>query len=188
MQEIWKKVEGHERYEVSNMGRVKSFVRKKEGWILAPRRSNGYERVWIDGKNYSIHRLVAKAFCEGYAEGLVTNHINEIKHDNRVENLEWVTVWQNVHHGTGLARARMALMKPIIMLNKKGAIINRFSGAEEAANKLGICRDTVYKYTNGKRKCPRGYMLVKEEDMQSKGLIQMTKHMETHNIEEKQAA
>lgn len=52
-----------------------------------------------------VHRLVAKAFVEGHKDGLVVNHINGVKDDNRIENLEWVTVGENNRHAirTGLA-------------------------------------------------------------------------------------
>ena len=70
MKEIWKTIQGYEnKYEVSNLGRVKSleridrYNRKIEEKILAPRKhTGGYLRVQLSRKDFYIHRLVAQAF------------------------------------------------------------------------------------------------------------------------------
>lgn len=125
MEEIWKPVVGFEsRYEVSNLGRIRSlphetlverkkgkpYILKKRGAYIEPQpRRHGYMSVWLygnggnngrAGKQYSVHRIVAEAFISnpcGYAE---VNHINEDKTDNRACNLEWCSHIQNSNHGT----------------------------------------------------------------------------------------
>ena len=44
-----------------------------------------------------VHRLVALVFCEGYEEGLHVNHIDGNRLNNRMDNLEWCTVRENIH-------------------------------------------------------------------------------------------
>lgn len=110
--EIWCIIDGHEEYMVSNLGRVKNHgimvrktstgrIRKFDAKVLKPfyAKSTGYLRVMLeDRKKHSVHRLVAKAFCDGYSDDLVVNHKNGIRDDNRSENLEWITIGANISH------------------------------------------------------------------------------------------
>ncbi|EOU9137094.1 HNH endonuclease, partial [Escherichia coli] len=59
----------------------------------------GYLQIKVYGKKYSAHRIVAKAFCTGFCDGLVVNHKNGRRDDNRADNLEWVSHSENSKHG-----------------------------------------------------------------------------------------
>lgn len=107
-EEIWRDITGYEGlYQVSNCGRVKSFYHG--GRILKQSLKRGYMFVELylntNGKIHIVHRLVAQAFIPNPLNKLEVNHINGIKTDNRVENLEWVTRSENEQHAydTGLA-------------------------------------------------------------------------------------
>lgn len=112
MSEIWRKTPLSEFYEVSNEGRVRSLsrtvkcghrggTRQIPGKLLKPHVliQSGYKQVILEGRNkQSVHRLVALAFVPGHTEGLVVNHKNGDRQDNRPENLEWVTQAENNSH------------------------------------------------------------------------------------------
>lgn len=117
LEEVWRDfVEYPERYQVSNLGRVRSksflkmgrningefsFMTKPK--ILKPfKNEDGYKQVRLqrDGVKLTrrVHRVVAEAFIPNPERKETVNHINSIRDDNRVENLEWATHQENVRH------------------------------------------------------------------------------------------
>ena len=104
--EEWRDVAGFEGlYEVSNLGNVRSVHKPdgRRGRLLKPNRlRQGYLQVtlYLDGKPHwrKVHRLVGFAFIDNPFGKPDINHKNGIKHDNRAENLEWVTKSENGLH------------------------------------------------------------------------------------------
>lgn len=107
--EIWKDIKGFEGcYQVSNYGNIKSFMKDENGSILSNSiGKEGYAYVMLVGeKNVlrRIHRLVAEHFLDEDASRPYVNHINGVKNDNRVENLEWCTQLENVRHAIKIGK------------------------------------------------------------------------------------
>jgi hypothetical protein len=104
--EIWKDVIGYEGlYQVSNFGNVKSLgneFSRKERLLKLSTQSKGYLTVVLqkDAKRKMtlVHRLVAEYFIPNIDNKPQINHINGIKTDNKVENLEWVLHRENLDH------------------------------------------------------------------------------------------
>lgn len=104
--EIWKDVVGYEGlYKVSNLGRVKSLARKAVDRTVNERilkycnKAHGYSRLtlrkdFID-KTFNIQHLVYEAFVGRREKGMVIDHINNIRSDNRLENLQQITYREN---------------------------------------------------------------------------------------------
>lgn len=93
---------GYENYVITDMGKVWNIKRKH--WVRPRDDGFGYLQVALykDGKakNFRVHRLVALAFLPNPDELSDVNHRNEIKSDNRLENLEWTSHKDNCNYGT----------------------------------------------------------------------------------------
>lgn len=115
--EIWKDVIEYEGlYQVSNFGRVKSLNYGRSGKERILKQvldGDGYYCVLLykngKRKRFSVHRLIVMTFIGPITKGLVVNHINECRTDNRLENLEICTIRENSIHGTANARRSASL-------------------------------------------------------------------------------
>lgn len=112
--EEWRDIPGYEGYQASNLGRIRSLDRLvasnhpvnaakrwTRGVILTPGITGvGYLKVELSAngeiKTMSVHRLVAMAFIPNPLNLPIVHHKNEIKTDNRADNLEWVTAEKNI--------------------------------------------------------------------------------------------
>lgn len=181
--EIWKDIPNFKGlYQVSNMGRIKSMDRyivykrpqdskqRKvlyKGTILKASHYGKYLICHIGHNNKKIsikyHRLVCSVFNSNSENLKEVNHLNEIKTDNRAENLEWCTRKQNANWGTAIKRSSVArvnhpdLSRVVYQFTLDGQFVAKYPSAKEAARHLGLksanilssCHDLFSSSTGG---------------------------------------
>lgn len=176
MTEEWKDIPGFERlYQASTLGRIRTCEGKttrsarfeKRVWkqrIMCPKwqtRSNGRKdakvELWKGGahKTYLVARLVALTWCDGYAEGLTVNHIDGDPTNNRVENLEWVSLGDNIRKGfeTGLYP-----QKAVVLITPDGERM-KFRSMSKASEFLGHGVGYLSDVIKKKYKLKGGYVI-----------------------------
>ena len=188
--EEWRPIKGYEKeYLVSTAGKVWSV---RSGRTLAPKLTRaGYQRVGLsvngEREDFSIHRLVAEAFIPNPEGKPTVNHINEVKTDNRVENLEWATTLEQNTHGTRIARAvahtdwkartlkmdyeaiakkhdydtlNAAQMRQVVQKDIGGNVINTFDSIGKAARSVNTSAGHIWACCNNQRKTCKGSVWV----------------------------
>lgn len=154
MEEVWKKVEGFEGfYEVSDLGRVRSWIdshrnRIAEPKILNPANDRGgylFVNLYKDGrrKTFLIHRLVAQAFIPNPGNLPQVNHIDECKTDNRATNLEWCSPAYNSNYGTRNERLAKANSRPVLQYDLSGNFVRKWPSTREIYRQTGWNRSYI---------------------------------------------
>lgn len=154
----WVDIPGLDNYQATKDGRIRTTNFEKKGITRELKQSyteKKYLKVNINGKPKRVHRLIAKTFIKNYDENLEVNHINGIKTDNRVENLEMVTPKQNSWH------RHYVLKKCIIPVNQidkeTNKIIKTFQSINEAERQTGIDHTCIINVCKGKQKTAGKY-------------------------------
>lgn len=159
MKEVYKKIDGYENYEISNYGNVKNlnFNRSNKQKILKNCcDSDGYHVVGLRKNNKTttkkVHRLVCLAFLENPFNKKEVNHINGIKTDNNITNLEWNTSSENQNHayriGLQVNKKRKLTLDQVFDIRTNCKIKNKYnkiSDTIEYSKKYNVSLSTITK-------------------------------------------
>lgn len=178
--EQWKTISGFPKYEVSDLGNIRV---KENKYIMKPFRNEaGYLRISISndvfkGKKFYVQRIVANEFLPNLENKPTINHKNNIRHDNRVCNLEWSTMSeQNIHkHKTNNKFEKRINIKAIWRLDintleklekydstTKAVKWIKQNNLTDTLNELNL-RQNLINVSNGKAKSAYGYKWLYED-------------------------
>lgn len=152
--EIWKDVVGYEgKYQVSNLGRVKSLNYNRTGKEqILKTQTNRYGYLYVClGSNHNkvrIHRLVAEAFIPNPYNLPEVNHKDLNRANNVVDNLEWATREYNIDYSHST---------PVEQLTMEGTVVKNWKSIREA-DRHGFVRSAVWECCKGKRPHYKGFL------------------------------
>lgn len=149
--ETWRNlpIDGLEHYQVSSFGNVRNSSYKGTGKIRtmsAHKDKDGYSIVCLTSKkgeqgSYRVHRLVAEAFIPNPKRYEQVNHLDEVKGNNAVDNLEWCDCTYNNNYGTRNARVSKSKTntncKPVCQCNLSGNVLKVWPSVSEIRRQLG---------------------------------------------------
>ncbi len=149
-----------ENYRLTKDGKLWSCRSKR---FLRYRKCNGYAVVTrtlaTKTRNFSIHRLVAQTFIPNPDNKPYVNHINSIKMDNKMENLEWVTQKENL----ACNKKKISHPRQVQKIDKSGNVVDTFTSVTEAGKAVGLTRYAISKACLGVNKTAGGFIWKYEE-------------------------
>jgi hypothetical protein len=142
--EVWRQIEGYDKYEVSSLGNVRN---SKTGRILKQGKKGGYCMVGLSSKltkSYSVHQLVAKAFIPNPENKPQVNHLDKNGLNNQISNLEWVTNKENsIHRSYGVKQTTNQNLEIYKIDKDTDEIVDKFSSIELASKSILLENSTL---------------------------------------------
>lgn len=142
-------------YSIHSEGKV--WSNKNNKFLKPALDERGYYRVGLSfngkSKTYKLHRLIAEMFIPKIEGKNQVNHINGIKTDNRIENLEWCNNAENQKHAWDNGLNRSSYNK-IVIDTETGVF---YESATELSKLIGLNRSTLISRLNGTRNVPTKY-------------------------------
>ena len=165
MKEIWKDIPGYENlYQASNLGRIKNLITNN---VSKGSKLGFYKVVSLKKDNkqkmHKVHRLIALTFIPNPNNLPCINHINEIKTDNRIDNLEWCNQKYNTNYKDTQKRKGLLQSKAVCQYDKQGNLISTYISEKEAMIKTKATH--ICSCCKGKRKTSGGYIWKFKEEL-----------------------
>lgn len=137
-------------------------VFNKEGQQMTPSYTHdGYQRVRLQRglprKMYRVHRIVCETFYGIDTEKPVVNHINGVRDDNRLENLEWCTIQRN-NKIVPLDRRNLSSEIEVVQLSLEGDLIKVFKSMAEATRETGVSSCNISRACKGVTRGTGGFL------------------------------
>lgn len=148
LEEEWREYCG---YKISNLGRVKNL---KDNILLGTSMDCGYINYSIKGRRILGHVLIWEVFNGPKKDGMVINHINGNKHDNRLLNLEEITHQENLRKASEETNAWG--FREVGEFDEKGNMLRKFANASVAAREIGILPGSMRNTIRRNGKCHNG--------------------------------
>ena len=133
----WIKLPFNENYAINTDGEVANL---KTGLLVRGSERNGYLRITIRNKQYSIHRLVWETFNEPILEGYYIDHIDGNKSNNALSNLRLVTQSDNMKNAMKNGHKGQI---SVLQYDKKGNFIQEFESIQKAADAMGVTHAAI---------------------------------------------
>ena len=157
--EIWKEIEIKDfeckNYYISSLGRFKN----SKGIIMKDYKPHhsGYIIVRVNKKKFALHRLVAMNFIPNENKKPFVNHIDGNKTNNRLDNLNWVTCYENIIHNHNMGFVKY-YTKKIIQYDLEMNEVNKYNSIKEASNILNIRNTNILGALKNRQKTAGGFI------------------------------